>query len=130
MAGSNACGSRGPPRWRSPASGASRRWRPRDDAPGRTPRTDGRRIRIVQDGTPHARRRPGRPGEGNMFDGLTVAMVTPFRGGALDLDATARLTEFMLEGGVEVLVVSGSTGEAATCTVEERRRLWAFVKER
>lgn len=65
-----------------------------------------------------------------MFDGLSVAMVTPFRGGALDLDATDRLVAFMLEGGVEVLVVSGSTGEAATCTVEERRKLWAFVKER
>ena len=31
-----------------------------------------------------------------MFDGLTVAMVTPFRAdGSLDLDATARLTEFL-----------------------------------
>lgn len=65
-----------------------------------------------------------------MFEGLTVAMVTPFRRGALDFEATGRLVEFMLEGGVEGLVVSGSTGEAATCTVEERRELWRFVKER
>jgi 4-hydroxy-tetrahydrodipicolinate synthase len=36
----------------------------------------------------------------------------------------------MIEGGVECLVVSGSTGEAATCTVEERRVLWRFVRER
>jgi 4-hydroxy-tetrahydrodipicolinate synthase len=36
----------------------------------------------------------------------------------------------MLEGGVEGLVVSGSTGEAATCSFEERRTLWAFVRER
>jgi 4-hydroxy-tetrahydrodipicolinate synthase len=27
-------------------------------------------------------------------------------------------------------VVSGSTGEAATCSVEERRELWAFVRDR
>ncbi len=65
-----------------------------------------------------------------MFEGLTVAMVTPFRRGELDLEATARLVEFMLEGGVEGLVVSGSTGEAATCSVEERRTLWRFVRER
>ena len=65
-----------------------------------------------------------------MFEGLTVAMVTPFRRGEVDLEATARLTEHMLENGVEGLVVSGSTGEAATCTVEERRGLWKFVKER
>ena len=65
-----------------------------------------------------------------MFEGLMVAMVTPFRDGAVDLDGTARLVEFMLEGGVEGLVVSGSTGEAATCSVEERRALWRFVHER
>jgi 4-hydroxy-tetrahydrodipicolinate synthase len=65
-----------------------------------------------------------------MFEGLTVAMVTPFRGGSIDWDATERLIEFMISGGVEGLVVSGSTGEAATCTVEERRELWRFVRER
>jgi len=65
-----------------------------------------------------------------MFEGLSVAMVTPFRNGAIDREATARLVEWMMEGGVQGLVVSGSTGEAATCTVEERRGLWAFVKER
>ena len=65
-----------------------------------------------------------------MFRGLIVAMVTPFRGGGLDLDGCARLVEFMLEGGVEGLVVSGSTGEAATCSLDERRTLWTFVRER
>jgi 4-hydroxy-tetrahydrodipicolinate synthase len=65
-----------------------------------------------------------------MFEGLTVAMVTPFRGEGIDFEATDRLLEFLLEGGVENLVVSGSTGEAATCSVEERRSLWRFTKER
>ena len=65
-----------------------------------------------------------------MFEGLTVAMVTPFRGGELDLDATDGLIDFLIEGGVEVLVISGSTGEAATCSIEERRRLWGFAKSR
>ena len=65
-----------------------------------------------------------------MFEGLTVAMVTPFRENGLDLEATDRLVEFLLEGGTENLVVSGSTGEAATCSVEERRNLWRFVKDR
>lgn len=64
-----------------------------------------------------------------MFEGLSVAMVTPFRRGALDLDGAAKLIEHMLGGGVEGLVVSGSTGEAATTTFEERRTLWAFVKQ-
>lgn len=64
-----------------------------------------------------------------MFDGLTVAMVTPFKEDGLDLEATARHMEFMIGGGVENLVVSGSTGEAATTTLEERRVLWKFVKQ-
>jgi len=64
-----------------------------------------------------------------VFEGLSVAMVTPFRRGEIDHDGTARLVDFMIEGGVENLVVSGSTGEAATCTVEERRALWTFVRE-
>ncbi len=64
-----------------------------------------------------------------MFEGLSVAMVTPFRSGVVDREATARLVEHMVTGGVQGIVVSGSTGEAATCTVEERRELWAFVKE-
>ena len=54
-----------------------------------------------------------------MFEGLMVAMVTPFRGSAPDLDGTDRIIEFMLGGGVEGLVISGSTGEAATCTLEQ-----------
>lgn len=65
-----------------------------------------------------------------MFDGLMVAMVTPFRRGEVDWEGTDRLVEFMIAGGVEGLVVSGSTGEAATTTVEERRALWKFAKER
>lgn len=65
-----------------------------------------------------------------MFEGLSVAMVTPFRNGEVDRDATTRLVEHLIGGGVQGLVVSGSTGEAATCTVEERRDLWRFVKER
>lgn len=65
-----------------------------------------------------------------MFEGLSVAMVTPFRNGAVDYPAVERLVEHMVTGGVHGIVVSGSTGEAATCTVEERRELWAFVKQR
>lgn len=63
-----------------------------------------------------------------MFEGLSVAMVTPFRKGVIDNEATAKLIEHMIGGGVEGIVVSGSTGEAATTPFEERRALWSFVK--
>jgi 4-hydroxy-tetrahydrodipicolinate synthase len=63
-----------------------------------------------------------------MFEGLSVAMITPFRGGELDLESTAGLIDFMIDGGVQTIVISGSTGEAATCSIEERRRLWTFAR--
>lgn len=56
-----------------------------------------------------------------MFEGLSVAMVTPFRGGAVDPAGIERLVARLVEGGVDGIVALGSTGEAATQTVEERR---------
>ncbi len=44
--------------------------------------------------------------------GSTCALATPFRGGAVDFDAFAKLIDFQLEGGTQALVVAGSTGEA------------------
>jgi 4-hydroxy-tetrahydrodipicolinate synthase len=58
-----------------------------------------------------------------MFEGLSVALVTPFRNGAVDLEAFSRIIERLLKGGVDGLVVAGCTGEAATLSVEERDEL-------
>ena len=64
-----------------------------------------------------------------MFEGLTVAMVTPFRGGQLDEPATERLVDFLVASAVDGIVVAGSTGEGATLTAPERRRLYDLVKQ-
>ncbi len=56
-----------------------------------------------------------------MFEGFSVAMVTPFHDDALDIAALERLVAHLLEGGADGLVALGSTGEAATQTHEERR---------
>ena len=63
-----------------------------------------------------------------MFEGLTVAMVTPFRGGQLDEPATERMVDFLVASAVDGIVVAGSTGEGATLTTPERRRLYDVVK--
>ena len=63
-----------------------------------------------------------------MFEGLSVALVTPFKDGALDEAAIERLVDFVIGGGTDVLVVAGSTGEAVTLTREERRRLYQAVQ--
>jgi 4-hydroxy-tetrahydrodipicolinate synthase len=52
-------------------------------------------------------------------------MVTPFdRDGELDEDAFVRLIHHLLENGSDGLVITGSTGEGATLTDEEKVRLW------
>lgn len=58
-----------------------------------------------------------------MFEGLSVALVTPFRDGKLDLSAAERLIQHLLDGGVRGLVPAGCTGEAATLDLSEREAL-------
>lgn len=53
--------------------------------------------------------------------GLSVALATPFqRDGALDLPAFRRLVQHVVQGGADVLVALGTTGEAATLEDAER----------
>ncbi|MDM7913854.1 MAG: 4-hydroxy-tetrahydrodipicolinate synthase [Candidatus Eisenbacteria bacterium] len=58
-----------------------------------------------------------------MFEGLSVAMVTPFREGRLDEEAVERLLEHILGGGAHGIVAAGCTGEAATLDLAEREIL-------
>src|SRR3989344_4522690 len=54
------------------------------------------------------------------FFGSIPAIVTPFKkNGDLDLPALERLVDLQLKGGVDAIVVAGSTGEAATLSDEE-----------
>lgn len=54
-----------------------------------------------------------------MWRGCLTALVTPFRGGEIDLAALEGLVEAQVAGGVQGLVPCGSTGESATLTHEE-----------
>ncbi|MBN6152269.1 4-hydroxy-tetrahydrodipicolinate synthase [Xanthomonas sp. AmX2] len=54
------------------------------------------------------------------LSGIITALATPFQGnGDLDLDAWRQLLKRQLDGGVQGVVVAGSTGEAATLLDEE-----------
>lgn len=54
------------------------------------------------------------------FFGSIPAIVTPFKkNGDLDLPALEKLVDYQLKGGVDAIVVAGSTGEAATLNDEE-----------
>lgn len=66
-----------------------------------------------------------------IFKGTGVAIVTPFdKKGQVDYKALAKLVEHILKGGVEYLVVMGTTGESATLNKEERQKVvTAVVKQ-
>ncbi|HUW07701.1 MAG TPA: 4-hydroxy-tetrahydrodipicolinate synthase [Williamwhitmania sp.] len=64
------------------------------------------------------------------FFGTGVAMVTPFNPDkSIDFESLKKLTNYITDGGVEFLVVLGTTGEAATLSAEERHKVVRFVVE-
>jgi 4-hydroxy-tetrahydrodipicolinate synthase len=58
-----------------------------------------------------------------VFRGSITALVTPFRDGEVDEAAFARLVERQIAAGTHGLVPVGTTGEAASLTSDERRRV-------
>lgn len=58
-----------------------------------------------------------------MFKGSITALVTPFKDGRVDEKAFKSLIEFQIEGGTNGLVPCGTTGESATLTHEEHKRV-------
>jgi 4-hydroxy-tetrahydrodipicolinate synthase len=55
--------------------------------------------------------------------GSIPPLVTPFRRGAVDYDAYARLVAFQIQNGSHGVLVNGTTGEPSTLSAEERNRL-------
>jgi len=67
--------------------------------------------------------------KGEMFAGLTVALVTPFKDGAVDETALRGLVDWHIEQGTHCLVPVGTTGESPTLSHEEHERVVAVVCE-
>jgi 4-hydroxy-tetrahydrodipicolinate synthase len=64
------------------------------------------------------------------FHGVGVALITPFNENLeIDFPALKKLIDFCANGGVDYLVVQGTTGESATCSTEEKNEILAFVKK-
>jgi 4-hydroxy-tetrahydrodipicolinate synthase len=67
---------------------------------------------------------------GEQFAGLTVALITPFRGDNVDFEALGRLVDWHIEQGTDCLAPVGTTGESPTLDHEEHERAIAAVTER
>ena len=59
-----------------------------------------------------------------VFTGSAVAIVTPFRpDGSINLEKYSELINFQIESGTDAIVAVGTTGENATLSGEEHRKL-------
>jgi 4-hydroxy-tetrahydrodipicolinate synthase len=63
------------------------------------------------------------------FHGVAPALATPmFEDGSIDYNGLKKLIEHVSEGGVDYLVVQGTTGESATMDKAEKKAVLDFIK--
>src|SRR3954463_11127053 len=67
------------------------------------------------------------PRKGSAFAGLSVAIVTPFRGGQLDVKLVREQVELQIAAGTNCLCPVGTTGESPTLSHDEHERVIAEV---
>ena len=67
--------------------------------------------------------------KGDAFAGLTVALITPFRDGAVDEAALRRLVDEHVAAGTSCVSPCGTTGESPTLSHKEHERVIAIVCE-
>lgn len=67
----------------------------------------------------------------NELHGTGVALVTPFNSDeSVDFEALGQLIDLQINEGMDYLVSLGTTGEVATLTNDERKRIWDFTVKR
>lgn len=66
----------------------------------------------------------------NKFHGTGVALVTPFNtDGTVDYQGLKNLINHLVDGGIDYLVSLGTTGETATLSKDEKKKIWDFTAE-
>ena len=65
-----------------------------------------------------------------IFTGAATAIITPFKKGMIDYDSFGKIIDGQIAGGIDAIVVAGTTGEAATLTHEEHCECMKYVVEK
>ncbi|MBQ3229589.1 MAG: 4-hydroxy-tetrahydrodipicolinate synthase [Clostridia bacterium] len=65
-----------------------------------------------------------------IFQGAATALITPFKDGKVDYAALENILEFQIAGGIDALVVCGTTGEPATLDDDEHKKVVEFAIEK
>ncbi|MFW3611601.1 4-hydroxy-tetrahydrodipicolinate synthase [Staphylococcus caprae] len=63
----------------------------------------------------------------HMFEGVGVALATPFTNNKVDYDALERHVQFLLENQTQAIIVNGTTAESPTLTDEEKEQVLETV---
>lgn len=58
-----------------------------------------------------------------IFEGIGVAMTTPFRNDVIDYEAFRNHIDYLIENNTQALIINGTTGESPTLRTEEIREL-------
>lgn len=64
-----------------------------------------------------------------MFKGSFVAIITPFKNGEIDVGKLKELIDFLIQNGSAGIVPCGTTGESATLSHEEHKKVIKIVIE-
>lgn len=64
------------------------------------------------------------------FKGTGVAIITPFKNdSSIDFSALGRVVNHVIKGGVNYIVVMGTTGEASSLTIDEKHAMVSYVRD-
>ena len=64
----------------------------------------------------------------NIFKGLGIALVTPFKSdGSVDYESLTRLVEYQLDNGADFLCILATTGETPCLTADEKKKIKELV---
>ena len=66
----------------------------------------------------------------SIFTGAATAIMTPFKNGAIDYDSFGKIIDDQIAKGIDSIVVTGTTGEAATLTHEEHCECIKYAVEK
>ncbi|MFK7777624.1 MAG: 4-hydroxy-tetrahydrodipicolinate synthase [Gimesia sp.] len=65
--------------------------------------------------------------QSDLFAGLSVAMITPFKNGGIDETALRSLVDYHVEQGTDTLCPVGTTGESPTLSHDEHKQVISIV---
>ena len=69
-------------------------------------------------------------GKNLVFRGAASALITPMKRGKIDYPSLEKILEAQIAGGIDALVIGGTTGESPTLSDGERYELYSFVKDK